>query len=406
MSHWLRLARLFPVALLLAGYAVSTPKWGKVFGMGDDQTIDPSAPQAFVEVDPGKPTGLRNIWRVSVARAPEEHRNHPGQVVVSNSDLFLGTFQGKVVRLNRNDGKVVWESDAGETIVGGVSADAQRVFAGTRNGEMLAFSRENGQELWRVRVSTSVASAPVVAEDSVVFLTLDNRTYALNGADGKQLWVHTTTPEPLVVMGAATPTVEGKRVYVGYSSGEVFSLSLERGAPYWSESLSVLGGRSELDLLQDVDASIVVSKGEGEGTAKRGSQKVYAVNHNGRAVALSARDGTRLWEQPVSAIRRPLLLYKQVIFSDMDGYLTALSADDGVALWRTRLTEGLLSAPVVMDEKIPVADDRGQLFSVDAASGRVLGLDSLGDAVLADPVVVHESLFLWTNEGDLLRYDF
>lgn len=402
MNGWVRFAGILLATLLLTGCA----KWHEMFDKDDASTVqtDTPSPGAFVEVQTKEPIGLKKIWDVSLASAADEHMQHPRQVVVSGSDVFLGTFQGDILRLDRENGRVLWKKNGGDSVVGGVAVGASRVFAGTRSGEMLALSREDGSELWRASVSTSVASAPVVAGDTVIFLTLDNRTYALNSVDGTRLWVHSTTPEALVVMGAATPTVAGDNVYVGYATGEVFALSLKEGTPVWMENLSVLGGRSELDLLQDVDAGIVVP--ESSGLTLSRLPLAFSVNHRGRAVAMHLRTGAKIWEQSISAIRRPLLVYGRLLLSDMEGNVVALSSEDGLGLWRTRLTEGLLTAPVAMGEKILVADDRGNLFSLDAASGRVLGMDPLGDAILADPVVADNSLFLWTNEGDFLRYDF
>lgn len=375
----------------------------ETFDLGDADVVQvgDAEERALAQLQSVDPIGLHKVWKTSVARSPGEHMQHPGHMVVSGKDVFLGTFQGDVVRLNREDGRVLWESGAGGPVAGGVAVDGQRVFAGTREGEMLAFSQKDGHELWRVRVSTSVASAPVVAGDRLLFLTLDNRTHALNTEDGKRLWVHTTPPESLVLMGAAMPTVQDDRVYVGYASGEVFALSLEKGTSVWQEDLSVLGGRSELELLQDVDAAIVALRGAGAGV-----KKLFAVNHQGRVVALYPRSGAREWEQPFSSIRRPLVLHNRLFLSDMDGSLVAVSVEDGLRVWRTRLTKGLLTAPVAMGDRILVADTSGQLFVLDAGTGQVLGLDRLDETVWADPVVVDNSLFLWTHDGDLLRYDF
>jgi outer membrane protein assembly factor BamB len=159
----------------------------------------------------------------------------------------------------------------------------------------------------------------------------------------------------------------------------------------WAENLSITGGRSELDLLQGVAAGIVLSE-EGDNPIS-GIKKLFAVNHQGRAVALLPRNGARVWERRLSAIRRPWLLGKQLFFSEMEGHVVALS-------------DGLLTAPVAMAGKVVVADNRGRLISLDSNTGRVLGMDKLGEAVLADPVLVDNSLFLWTNEGNVLRYDF
>ncbi|MEO5364100.1 MAG: PQQ-binding-like beta-propeller repeat protein, partial [Magnetococcus sp. DMHC-8] len=357
----------------------------------------------FVEPQTRESTGRTRIWRESVAGSPGRYRQHPGQMVVTEDEIYVGTFQGRVVRLNRERGRVIWAATVGERVTGGVAVDGQRVFAGTKSGEMVALSRETGKEWWRTAVSAPVSSGPATDREKVLFITLDNRTYALNSEDGRRLWVHTTPPETLVVMGAATPTLDGPVAYVGYSSGDVFALSLDNGAPLWVDNLSVTGGRSELDLLQGVKASVVV--GEGDNPAA-GVKKLFVVNHQGRAVALLSRNGARVWERKMSAIRRPWLANRQLFYADMEGYVVSLSAEDGVELWRTRVSDGLLTAPVVRGGKVLVADDRGRLVALDVTSGRVLGMDRLGEPVLADPVLVDSSLFLWTNEGNLLRYDF
>ncbi|MEO5339030.1 MAG: outer membrane protein assembly factor BamB [Magnetococcus sp. MYC-9] len=359
---------------------------------------------AFVEPQTRESTGLNRVWRESVGRSPGKHQQQPGQFVVSGADLFVGTFQGRVVRMDRQRGRILWDVTVGERVSGGVAVDGQQLYVGTRAGEMVALGRESGKELWRTPLSAPVTSAPAVGEGRVVFLTLDNRTYGLSSEDGKRIWSHSTPPELLVIMGAATPTVDGRVVYVGYSSGDLFALSLESGAPLWTENLSLAGGRTELDLLQSIQASVVLSP-EGD-TVASGMKKLFAVNHQGRAVAILPRNGARVWERKLSSIRRPWLAGKQLFFADTEGYMVALSAIDGLELWRTRVSDGLLSGPVGIGDKVLVADDRGRLITLDGASGRVLGMDRLGEAVLADPVVVDNSVFLWTNEGNVLRYDF
>ena len=393
---WVGFSLLLAVGLLFG--CVTTDKGKeKAKKTGDAETV-----LAFQPPRPGKGVGLKRRWRTSVAGSANRYLQHPGQLAVSGNSLFVGTFQGGVYRLDARNGRVVWKTHAGAAVSGGVAVDDERVFAGTRGGEMVAFSRKDGRGLWRVRVSTTVASAPRVAAGKVLFLTLDNRTYALNTEDGKRLWVHSTLPEPLVVMGAATPSVDEDRVYVGYSSGEVFSLALKDGRPQWSQNLSHVGGRSEIDRLQDVDAAVVVPT---EDDFTGSLRKIFTVNHQGNAVAMYPPTGARIWDYAVSAVRKPLLIGDRLVISGLDGSLVAISADDGVVLWRVRVTDGLLTAPVRMGGRILVADDKGHLFAVDPTGGKVMGLDTIGDPVLADPVVVGKTLFLWTNDGNLIRMD-
>lgn len=380
---------------LLSGCAVPTWMGGKVDGKDKEST-------RFQVPDPGQATGLKQVWKRSLAGSPDKHFVHPGQIAMTADAIYVGTFQGRVVRVNRKQGEVEWEFKSQGSIRGGVAVDEERVYAGTEQGEMIALSRKNGSQVWRVRVSSSVDSAPVVADGKVIFLTLDNHTYALDALTGQRIWMHSTPSESLVVMGSATPTATDGQVFVGYSSGEVFALSTANGHRVWSDNLRILGGTSELDLMQDVDATIVLSEQHGPQVAPK---RAFVVNHQGRVVAVFAGTGSRIWERRLSAVRQPAWSMGRLFLSDMEGNLVAMSADDGVELWRVRISDGLLSAPALYKERIVVADDQSRLFALDPVSGRIVGMDKLAGPVMAPPVATQDGLFLWTNEGDLLRYE-
>ncbi|HIJ84347.1 MAG TPA: PQQ-binding-like beta-propeller repeat protein, partial [Magnetococcales bacterium] len=241
---------------------------------GDDKENKSEAIRTSLVAQPGQETGLRRYWKRSVAGSPDDHFLHPGRFVVTDTDIFVATFQGAVARLERKDGSIHWSKGVSESIRGGVAVDDKRVFVGTEDGELVALSRENGDELWRQRVSTSVASAPTVAEGMVIFTTLDNRLYALNAETGDTLWVNNNAPEILVIMGAAPPTVDHDRLFVGYSSGNVHAISLTNGKLLWSDDLTVVGGRTELDLLQDVVAAIVT---DDRSTTPMANRMIFAV---------------------------------------------------------------------------------------------------------------------------------
>lgn len=345
--------------------------------------------------DPGREVNLEAVWRASVAGKPDKDLAHPGRLVVHGADLFVGTYDGAVIRVDRGTGHALWEQELGGGVAGGVAADGDRVYAGTVEGAVVALDRGDGHELWRFQAPSAIASAPTVANDLLLVVTLDNRTIALNAATGARRWHHAAPAESLVVMGAATPVVADGQVYVGYSSGEVFALEQNRGEPLWAENLTVARGRSELEMLQDVDAAVVVA-----------GSRLFAVNHQGRMTALDRRNGGRLWQQTVSAVRTPLLVDNKVLFvSETTGHLTAIQAEDGAVLWRTLLTDALLTAPVAFHGELLVADSEGRLFALEPNEGRVVGRTLLEQAVFADPVVVGAGLYLWTNKGGLIRYE-
>ncbi|HIJ83609.1 MAG TPA: PQQ-binding-like beta-propeller repeat protein, partial [Magnetococcales bacterium] len=131
---------------------------------------------------------------------------------------------------------------------------------------------------------------------------------------------------------------------------------------------------------------------------------IFAVNHQGRLVALSRSTGTRIWSNDLSAIRRPLLWSDRLFVADVEGNMRALGVEDGMELWRGKISDGLLTAPVRFKDLIFVADDQGRIFSIDPTSGLVLGMDKIGDPILADPVVVGQDMYVWTNKGNMMYF--
>ncbi|MBF0428132.1 MAG: PQQ-binding-like beta-propeller repeat protein [Magnetococcales bacterium] len=384
------------LALLFLTGCTTTPTWLGGKSPDEKQSVRFQAP------NPGQETGLHSVWKRSLARSPDKHFFHPSRIAVTANAVYVGTFQGSVVSVDRKQGDILWKADAGTSIMGGVAADDDRVYAGTEQGEMVAWARNTGKELWRTRVSTTVDSAPLVTDGKVIFVTLDNHTYALDALTGERVWMHSTPAEALVVMGSSTPTASDGLVYVGYSSGEVFALHSASGGRSWSDNLRVLSGSGELDMMQDVDASIVLSAQMGAKVARR---LAFAVNHQGQVVAYLAANGNRLWERRLSAVRQPLWSMGRLFIADMEGNLLAINAEDGVEMWRVRVSDGLLTSPVLYKDRVLVADNQRNLFSVDPASGRIMGMDRVSGPVLSQPVVTEDALFLWTNEGDLYRYE-
>ncbi|MBF0194659.1 MAG: outer membrane protein assembly factor BamB [Magnetococcales bacterium] len=355
---------------------------------------------SFVEPKPGRSVGLKREWRRNIGFTPDKYMSHPRQIAVTEEDVFVGTYGGKVARVNKKSGKTVWREKVDVGVVGGVAVSDDLVFAGTINGKMVALSREDGKQIWESSVATTIASAPRVSDDKVLFTTLDNRTYALSITNGKIQWTHSTVPVTLVVKGAATPVVNGEIVYVGYSTGEMFALNKENGKVIWTKDFSRLTGRSEFERLQDLDAEVVVGKLDSDNLIP----KIYVVNHQGSIKAIHANNGGEVWDTKFSSIRRPLLWGSQLFVSGLGGYVVSISTEDGLEVWRTEVSDGYLSAPVRLGNRIIVGDNKGRLLSLDPTSGRVVGLDKSKNSFIADPVVDRAALLLWTNKGELVRY--
>ncbi|OSM06274.1 putative pyrrolo-quinoline quinone [Magnetofaba australis IT-1] len=379
------------LALLLGGCSTVNSMTEWVVGADDDLDEEIST---YVEPTPGAPTGLQRAWSHGVVGSPDKYMPQPRHFEESGGALFISGFQGDVTRVDAATGRSSWDVDLDTPIFGGVTTDGARVYVGDADGHAIALDAATGAEVWRERLSTKISSAPMVQGELVFFQTLDNRIYALNAATGKRVWFHGGSPSPLSMMGAASPTAFSHGILAGYSTGDVHAFEPQTGKDVWDRNLTVIGGRTELDLLQDVDADPVVS-----------GLRIYVVSHQGRLMAIYAPNGAQVWQSRLSALRTPLLDGARLYVADVEGYLHALSAEDGTPLWKTRLSDGMLTAPTRFKDQIIVADDSGRRFAVDPASGRVLGMDKSGESYQADPLIAAGGLYLLTRDGDLERFE-
>ena len=88
-------------------------------------------------------------------------------VVVDGDDLFAVAFQGRVARLSRDNGQIVWARDLSS--FRGLAVDANAVYVSTAEGDLVRLDRRTGTEQWRVKsLERRQLSAPVIYRGRLV----------------------------------------------------------------------------------------------------------------------------------------------------------------------------------------------------------------------------------------------
>jgi outer membrane protein assembly factor BamB len=89
------------------------------------------------------------------------------QVEADGDDLFAVAYQGRVTRLVRDSGQIVWGRDLSSNR--GLVVDADAVFVATADGDMVRLDRNAGTELWRQKgLERRQLSAPTLYGGRVV----------------------------------------------------------------------------------------------------------------------------------------------------------------------------------------------------------------------------------------------
>jgi len=122
----------------------------------------------------GQAHGSTEIQRLTDVDAP---------IVADGDELFAVAYQGRVVRLARESGQVLWARDLSSYRGLAVTADA--VYVSTSEGDVVALDRRTGSEKWRQQaLARRGLSAPAVIGDSVVVGDYAGIVHWLAAGDG------------------------------------------------------------------------------------------------------------------------------------------------------------------------------------------------------------------------------
>ena len=89
------------------------------------------------------------------------------QVVADGEDLFAVAYQGRVARMARENGQIVWARDLSS--FRGLAVDQDAVYVSTAEGDLVRLDRRTGLEQWRVKtLERRQLSAPTLYRGRVV----------------------------------------------------------------------------------------------------------------------------------------------------------------------------------------------------------------------------------------------
>src|SRR5690606_6505691 len=137
------LMRGFGVAVLLVVLSGCS-----VFGKKDD-----TEPMELVDFE--STAKIQKLWQVSVGKGqgPGYTRITP---VIDGDTLYVTDYKGRLLALNRANGKTRWQRQLQEKLAGGIGLGDGQLLLGSDEGEVIALSQSDGRELWRTQLTGEV----------------------------------------------------------------------------------------------------------------------------------------------------------------------------------------------------------------------------------------------------------
>jgi outer membrane protein assembly factor BamB len=355
------------------------------------------------------PRDLEVLWRFSDPeyRSPAFASSpafEGGRVFAGVAELSAFGASGRVVALDADSGKRVWEHRTGFPVFSSPSVAGGLVYVGEGFHQdsackLFALRAEDGAVAWSFETRSHVESSPHVDGGRVVFGAGDDGVYCLDALRGKEVW---HLPDVHVDL---SPLVAEGRVFGGTGYGELAALCLDAkdGKVLW---------RTPVDLAvwgSPVRLGNRVYFGLGNGNFLSSSELP-----KGAVLCLSASSGREVWRRDLpDAVLTAIAAARGRLFAgSRDGNLYALDPASGEVLWKCSSGGGaIVASPLVVNagKTVLAASTKGMLFSADARSGapgmqvrlaKLLGAGAEAVEVISSPVVQGGAVFVGTFSGE------
>ncbi|MDH3978947.1 MAG: outer membrane protein assembly factor BamB [Gammaproteobacteria bacterium] len=145
-----------------------------------------------------------------------------GSPVIAGDAAYVATYQGRIARIDIQDGNTSWERDMSSSA--GLGVDYSQVYVTDDNSHVWALSRSNGASAWKLEaLENRGLTAPAPFDDYVVVADTEGYVHLLSRYDG-----HIAGRIELDSKGINTPPlVVGDMLYVYGNSGKLAAFSIQ-----------------------------------------------------------------------------------------------------------------------------------------------------------------------------------
>ncbi len=190
-----------------------------------------------------------------------------------------------------------------------------------------------------------------------------------------------------------SPVSVGKRIYGVNNDGKAFALDANNGAKLWERDVGNLNASSPA----------------------HHNGRLFIVNLDpAQAVAIDAETGSEIWQRdlPGRSESSPVVADGKVVFGCESGEVFALNENTGEILWKTAVGGSVKGAPAYNDGVVYVGDYSGQLTAINVADGEVRwesdaqggGLGSAG-TFYATPTVAFGRVYIGSKDSRMYSFE-
>jgi outer membrane protein assembly factor BamB len=166
-------------------------------------------------------------WSLASVTPTTTPCRYAGRLLVGSADYKLHAVA--------DNGTHLWSFATDGRVYSSPVPQADDVFFGSDDGKLYKVDVDSGILIWEFATGDKIRGGPALADGKVVFASWDGFLYALEAESGRLVW-----KAPLAPFTRSTPAIHQGRVYLGDESGVLRAFDLGSGRELWKHPL---GGR-------------------------------------------------------------------------------------------------------------------------------------------------------------------
>ncbi len=318
--------------------------------------------------------------------------------VISGNNVYLGSADGNVYCLNKEEGTLIWKYQTGGALTGSPTIAANSVFIGGRDNFVYHLNSASGKLIWKFKMQADVADydagwdyfspAAVVHEDRVLIGSGDGNMYALNISNGEILWQFKTGGRI-----RATALVDKDVIYQPSNDGFVYALDVDSGKLLWK--FETMGAKYKPEDYA-FDRSSIFAK-----PLVRENILVLA-SRDGNTYGVDLNTHKKIWDFSYGttwAMSAVISEDKVFVGWSTNNLFSALDVHSGEEKWQFKGGAHFYGTALILDNGIYIGSADGNVYNLDKNTGRKLWEYSIGSEIHASLVHDDNTLYFGCDNG-------
>ena len=359
---------------------------------------------------------LNKIWDINTDQSLDDETPLLSDPIYILSNIYLINANGKLIKINSNNGDVVWSKTYFEnldnSLIGPPAISGKyinkdvTIFLHTGNNEIFSINGSTGEINWKKIFNLPFRGGLTYFKDRLYVSDYEGTAFSIDSSDGKIIWQKALGTDYNSIYTKARPIIAKDKLIIPGTGGSFFVLSLKNGDLEWTENMSSNSQLPKLYHVGDIVANPLYYK-----------NVVYIVSQSGFISSFDIDTSENIWTLPVGGIENPVLSDEAIFINGNDGNLVAINRIKGNVVWHNKYESrvninsyfsneaiAIYKGPVLANSKLLFSDHHGIIRILDTRNGNELDTLSVGKLAIA-PLVVDEKVFFLRADGDLLAYE-